>query len=117
MKNNNNNKLKKSNLLSRLILGINKGWEINTLPSHILQLQMHPLIRIFRVLGGISLLLVLSKKIFVYNLYILYIVFLITILYGIYITFINYHRYKHIYKILKDKKELEIRNSPLDRKQ
>jgi hypothetical protein len=74
---------------------------------------MHPLIRIFRVLGGISTLYLLSNKASYYSIYIFYIAFFFCLLFFIYHTIISYFRIKHIYRTLKSDK-LDIRNSPLD---
>lgn len=55
----NNNKKK---LIQRLFLGLKKGLLTPTLPNHIIQLNNNPFIRIFRVLGGISILLILTHR-------------------------------------------------------
>jgi hypothetical protein len=102
------------NFFKRLLIGISKGWNTPTLPQHLLTLQLHPLIRIFRVLGGISILLILTKRVNYFNSFVLYLVVLISIFYTFYVLYISYYRLKHIYKIMKSK-DLEIRNSPLDK--
>jgi hypothetical protein len=102
------------NFFKRLKIGISKGWNTPTLPQHLLTLQLHPLIRIFRVIGGISILLILTKRVNYFNSFVLYLVVLISIFYTFYILYISYYRLKHIYKIMKSK-DLEIRNSPLDK--
>jgi hypothetical protein len=40
-----------------IIIGIQKGWNHPTLPKILLKLQLHPFIIIFRVIGGIILLI------------------------------------------------------------
>jgi sterol desaturase/sphingolipid hydroxylase (fatty acid hydroxylase superfamily) len=75
---------------------------------------MHPLIRILRVLGGISTLLVLTKKSLIFPNFFIYILLFITIIFFIYHSFITYHRIIHMYKVLKSDK-LDIKNSPIDR--
>ena len=102
------------NFFKRLLIGLSKGWNTPTLPQHLLTLQLHPLIRIFRVLGGISILLILTKRVNYFNSFVLYLVVLISIFYTFYVLYISYYRLKHIYKIMKSK-DLEIRNSPLDK--
>lgn len=102
------------NFFKRLKIGISKGWNTPTLPQHLLTLQLHPLIRIFRVIGGISILLILTKRVNYFNSFVLYLVVLISIFYTFYVLYISYYRLKHIYKIMKSK-DLEIRNSPLDK--
>jgi len=104
----------KKNFFKRLKIGISKGWNTPTLPQHLLTLQLHPLIRIFRVIGGISILLILTKRVNYFNSFVLYLVVLISIFYTFYILYISYYRLRHIYKIMRSK-DLEIRNSPLDK--
>jgi len=84
------------------------------LPDNVLRFQSHPLIRIFRVLGGISTILVLTKKSLLFPPFFLYIFFLITFIYFIYHTILSYYRIRHIYKIIKSGK-LDVKNSPIDK--
>ena len=114
--NNNNNKPNKNNkknLMSRIWLGLKLGWNTPTLPENILQLQLHPLIRILRVLGGISTLYLLSNRTLHYPVFILYFAILFSFLFLVYNLIISFYRIKHIYNTLKSDK-LDIRNSPLD---
>jgi disulfide bond formation protein DsbB len=113
---NNESKMVKKNkgYIERFWIGVKKGWDTDTLPPHLLKLQLHPLIRIFRVIGGISVLSILTKQIEKLNIYALYVAVFISVIYGIYVFYITYKRIKHMFYILKNKK-LEIRNSPLDK--
>jgi hypothetical protein len=97
----------------RIFKGFQKAYHMPTLPDKILKLQIHPLIRIFRVIGGISFLSMISNSHLHLNIYIFYIVFFISIIFTIYQFFILYHRIRHSIKVIKYDK-LEIRNSPLD---
>jgi|SRR5882672_1774625 len=103
-----------NNIFQRLKLGIIKGLLTPTLPDHILKIQNHPLIRILRVLGGLSFLTLLSNKYLNAPLYIIYVTFFIAFVFLIYHIVISYFRIKHIYFLLKSDK-LDIKNSPLDR--
>jgi len=98
--------------LKRIFIGFKKGYQTPTLPDHIIKLQSHPTIRVFRVIGGLSFLLMISKS--YYNIYFYYVIFFISIIFTIYQFYILYHRIKHAIKIFKSDK-LEVRNSPLDR--
>ena len=107
------------NIFKRLLIGAKKGILTPNLPSHILKIHNSVLIRIFRFLGGLSTILIVSNKLSILGngiLYIsaLYICFIITTLFSIYLMFLNYHRIKHIYKVLKNK-ELDVYNSPFDK--
>jgi ubiquinol-cytochrome c reductase cytochrome b subunit len=113
----------KKTLIRRIIIGWlrpKKGLSVPTLPDHIIKLQKNVFIRMLRVLGGISTLLIITKslaKIANGNIHI-YILLLIicgvfNLIFLFYLCYINYHRISHIYKILKSDK-LDIRNSPLD---
>ena len=102
------------NILRRILIGAKKGWNTPTLPNNILEFQMHPLIRILRVLGGISTVLILTKKSLLFPDVFLYIFLLFTLMFFIYHIYISYHRVKYMYKTLKSDK-LDIKNSPIDR--
>lgn len=107
------------NILSRFFYGVKKGLFTPTLPNHIIQLNHNPLIRIFRVLGGISILLILTHRLDYLGDGLLYFSALLlctvlAILFSFYLIFLTYHRIKHLIKVLKSD-ELDVRNSPLDR--
>src|SRR5438046_2210813 len=85
-----------------------------TLPENVLKFQLHPLIRILRVLGGISTVLILTKKSLLFPSFFLYIFLLLTLMFFIYHTYISYYRVIHMYKTLKSNK-LDVKNSPVDR--
>lgn len=106
-------------IFQRLSLGLKKGWSTPTLPNHIIILQNHIFIRILRVLGGISIILIITHRLEALGNGMLYIMFLylcliFSFMFSIYLLYINYHRIKHMYKVLKNN-DLEIRNSPFDR--
>ena len=107
----NNTYMKKVNDLKT---GIIKVYKTPTLPSHILNFNNNTFVRLFRFLGGVSLLLILSKRIFQYHEYIIYIVIFINIIFLIYQFVLIFYRINTIIKILKSDK-LDIRNSPLNR--
>jgi hypothetical protein len=54
-------KNEKKTKLQRIWKGIKLGWSLPSLPVSEEKFHNHLIIRIFRVLGGISILLVLSK--------------------------------------------------------
>jgi hypothetical protein len=93
-----------------LKIGLKKGWKTPTLPKNLLDLQSNPLIRIFRVIGGISALSILTNKINYFNESFLYLAIFICIIYSIYLFYITYYRIKHIFYLLKSK-DLDIKNS------
>jgi len=67
-----NMKNEKKTKLQRIWKGLKLGWNLPSLPVSVEKFHNHPIIIIFRVLGGISILLVLSKSEFaINNLYIL----------------------------------------------
>jgi len=58
-----NNNNKKKLIRTETFFGARKkGLFTPTLPNHIIQLNNNPFIRIFRVLGGISILLILTHR-------------------------------------------------------
>jgi hypothetical protein len=105
--------------MSRLTKGIKKGFLTPTLPLYIINVQKNPIVRIFRVLGGISVLLILTKRLHILGHGLLYTISLsicifFSLVFGIYLIFITYHRIKYMIKVFKSD-DLDIKNSPLDR--
>lgn len=49
----------KKTIFQRLLIGLKVGWNAPVLPPKVLNFHNNPLIRIFRVIGGISILTVL----------------------------------------------------------
>jgi hypothetical protein len=96
-------------IFNSLKIGLKKGWNTPTLPKHLLELQLKPLVRIFRVIGGISTLSLLTKKINSFHYFFLYLAVFICILYSIYQFYIAFYRIKHIIYLLKSE-ELDIKN-------
>jgi hypothetical protein len=105
------NKLKR---LNNLKMGIIKVYNTPTLPAHVLNFNKKIIVRIFRVIGGICLLLTLSKKLFDFSEIIIYLVIFIDFLFFIYQFILIIYRIKNIYKVLNTD-SLDIRNSPLDK--
>ena len=94
-------------ILQRLIIGFNKGFFTPSLPQNILSLHNNPLIRIFRFIGGISTLCILTHKLDylgngILYLTILYLCFFIILLFTTYSFFIAYYRIRHIFKLIRN---------------
>jgi hypothetical protein len=103
--------MNKKTLFQRIIIGVKLGWKTPTLPEKVIKFQAHPLIRVFRVLGGVSTLYLLSNKASNYYIYMFYVAFFFCFLFFIYHVILSFFRVKHIYRILKSDK-LDVRNSP-----
>lgn len=103
-------------MFHRILKGVKKGLLTPTLSPKMLEFQAKPLIRLLRVIGGISMLLLLGagRGYFELHGFLLYGLFLTGLLFSIYHLYISYHRFKHIKFMIKSGK-LDIRNSPLDR--
>lgn len=102
MKKNNKNK----NIFYRFYIGVKKGIFTPTLPNHIIKLNHNPIIRILRVLGGISILLILTHRLDYLGNGLLYFTALVlctvlAIIFSFYLIFLTYHRIKHMIKVLK----------------
>lgn len=98
---------------------LKKGLFTPTLPNHIIQLNNNPFIRIFRVLGGISILLILTHRLDYLGNGLLYfsvlvICIVLAFCFSFYLLYLTWHRIKHMIKLLKSD-ELDVRNSPLDK--
>lgn len=103
-------------VIKSLAKGLKKGWVTSTLPEYITKFNNKPIVRLFRFLGGLSVIITLGKVNFSFDfpIYIFYISFFITILFFVYMLVINIIRLIHIIKILRSD-ELDVRNSPLDK--
>jgi len=100
-------------ILQRIWLGIKLGWKLPSLPASVEKYHNYPLTRIFRVIGGISIILFLSSPSWVGNSYFYWIVFILAMLQFLYIIVISLIKIGYIVYLWKNK-NLEVRNSPLD---
>lgn len=91
------------NIFKRFLNAGLRAYSIPTLPDHILKIQSYPIIRILRFLGGISLLMILSKSYLNYHSYFLYFFYFFALIFT-----------KHMLSIFKSD-IFEIKNSPVDR--
>ena len=107
----------KRTFFQRLMIGIKKGYNTPTLPENIQNIHNNLISRVGRVLGGISLLLLLSRRYlglaYPYNKILFYVLMGIVMLFTVYSIYISYHSIIHMYKIFKNN-ELDVKNSPLD---
>lgn len=101
-------------LFQRLIIGLKVGWNAPVLPTKVLNFHNNPLVRIFRVIGGISILTVLLNKHLLLFLPFKFMVLFIALLHFIYITTISITKLWYGFKVLKSDK-FNVKNSPLDR--
>ena len=95
-----------------LFSAIKKVLNLPSLPASVNAFHNYPLVRVFRVLGGISILLVLGKYELTQTLF--YVIFPIAFMQFIYIIIISLIKFIYIIYLWKNK-ELEVKNSPLDR--
>lgn len=105
--------MKKS--IKSLFTGFKKGLLTPTLPPNINKIISYPIIRIFRFLGGISFLFILSKGHLNFEAQVgaclLYVSFFFALLLTIYHIILCYYRTKHIIFLINSGK-MDIRNSP-----
>jgi len=97
--------------MESIILGAKKAWATPTLPEDMVKLQLNPIIRIIRFLGGSSFLFILSKAQLNYHVYTLYIAMIFASVHTCYNFYLIYRRFKHSIQILKSDL-FYIRNSP-----
>ena len=108
----------KKSIFQRFLIGAKLGLTTPTLPDHIILLQKNVFIILLRVIGGISVILILTHRLEllcsgIYYVICLYICVLFIILFSFYLMYVNYYRIKHMYKLLKSDK-LNVYNSPYD---
>jgi hypothetical protein len=105
--------MKNKNVLSRIWKGMKVAWMLPSLPESVNRFHNYPIIRIFRVIGGISIILFLSSPNWIGNSYLYWIIFTLAMLHFLYIAIISIIKIYYIVYLWKNKK-LEVRNSPLD---
>lgn len=101
------------NMFFDILLGIKHAYKLPSLPEPVQKFHNNPLVRIFRVLGGISILLVLSHNSFALK-SLFYIIFPLAFIQFIYIIVINFIKFIYIIYLWTTKK-FEVRNSPLNK--
>ena len=105
---------------NRFLIGVKHAWNIPTLPSNVLYFHTHIFTRVFRVLGGISIVALLSGSAKSYLFYsdvlspLYYFVLFFGQLHFIYIITIKIIKSIHMIKVWRSGK-LDVRNSPLDK--
>lgn len=98
----------------RIFVGLKHGWNTPMLPSKLIAFNNHPLVRIFRVIGGLSVLTVLLKQHLLLWSPLSYLVLFIAFIHILYFGIINITKVLYgLHRLWKG--ELNIRNSPLDR--
>lgn len=113
------NKNKKS-YLNRIIIGFKHAWNIPSLPKNVLDFHNQIFTRIFRVIGGISIVAFLSgtAKTYLFSSELLwplyYLVLFLALLHFFYIIGIKIIKGIYMVKVWRSGK-LEVRNSPLDK--
>lgn len=105
--------MNKRTLWQRFIIGLKVGWNIPMLPEKVANLHNHPFIRIFRVIGGISIITVLSNRHLLLFLPLKFIVLFLALFHFIYIFFISVVKLWYGFKVLRSDK-LDVKNSPFD---
>lgn len=104
----------KKTKFDRFVSGLKHGWNTPVLPSKVIAFNNNPLVRIFRVIGGLSVLIVLLNKHLLLWLPLEYATLLIAFIHISYFVVINLTKvFYGIYKLWKG--DLNVRNSPLDR--
>jgi len=107
----------KKSIFTRIKSSVIIAYNTPTLPVHMIQLENNIFIRIFRVLGGISVITLLSLRTYsdIANPIIIQFALIFTILFIFYKFYVMYYRIKHVYFLVFKSNKLEIRNSPLDK--
>jgi len=107
-------KKNKKTLWQRFIIGLKTGWNAPVLPESVANIHVHPFIRIFRVIGGISIITVLTKNHLLLFFPFKFIVLFLALLHFIYISSISIIKLWYGFKVLRSDK-LDVKNSPFDR--
>ena len=102
------------NTLKNIWTGVVHAIKMPSLPESINKFHNYSITRIFRVLGGLSILLVLSKSLILNDSILYYVIFILAFLQFIYIIIINLIKFFYIIYLWKNNK-FQVRNSPLNR--
>lgn len=96
--------------------GIKKGLTVSSLPPKIAIFYSHPLIRILRVIGGFSAVIVLTKNYTFFPYPLDYVLMFLAIIQLFQIVIISIIKITYsIRKLIYKPEEFEVRNSPLDK--
>lgn len=105
---------KKTILLARFIISLKVGWNAAVLPAKVLNIHNNPFARVFRVIGGLSILAVLSKEYLLFVLPLNIIVLFFALLHFIYITVINIIKLFNSFGVLTSDKFLtNVKSYPI----
>nr|UEV87038.1 hypothetical protein [Grifola frondosa] len=95
--------------------GIYKAYNMSLLPDNIIKIYAHPIIRILRIIGDLSALLVITKKHLLFNFPLDSILIVLALLQFFQIVLISIIKIIYgIKKLLKNPKDFEVCNSPLN---
>lgn len=90
----------KKTLFQRFVIGLKHRWNTPMLPDKVITFNNHPLVRIFRVIRGLSVIIVLLKKHLLLFLPFQYLLLFIALLYISYFVIINFTKvFYGIYKL------------------
>lgn len=100
-------------ILNKIWFGIKSGWELPILPEHISKLDHNIYVRLFKLIGSISVLIILTKIGSKLNDLIYYVIFTISILFILYKYVIMFYVIKQwIHNLIKG--NFIVKNSPFD---
>ena len=111
---NKNKKSNKINFFKDIWTGIKFGVKMASLPQSVNKFHNNPLTRIFRVLGGLSILLLLSGSELIKQSIFFYIVIPLAFLQFTYIIVINLIKFFYVIHLWRNNK-FQVRNSPLNK--
>ena len=99
--------------LNSMFQGALLALKSHTLPQHVIDFISTPLIRILRVLGGLSVMLILSNRLKDYSINYTYLAMLGSFFFLCLHLYLLFYRFKHIIVILKSDK-FDVINSPIN---
>lgn len=112
-KNITNNNLIKKSVFSRIIFGVKAGWKLEILPPHIIRLNKTIYIKILKLFGPLSIIMMLSGFTSQFGKLIYYFIFIISLIYIIYRYVIAFYAIKQWFHYLRNG-EFIVKNSPAD---
>lgn len=102
-------------LFKHIVIGLKYAWDLPSLPESVNIFHSYPLTRIFRVIGGISIILILflSSPSWIGDYFLYWIIFTLAMLHFIYIIVISFIKLYYIVYLWRNN-NLEVINTDLD---
>ena len=105
------NLVKNKSIKQRIWIGIKEAWDIELLPSFIVNFENKTSVKIAKLIGGMSMFLIISDLAHKLNIFLYYITFLISLVYILYRIYLAFYAIIGYINIIRKGKFI-VRKSP-----